>query len=160
MTDWTILLATEAVEAATESGGLFDINATLPLMAVQFLLLAAVLNQLFYKPLGKAIDDRREYIRSNQVEAKERLSKAERLAKQYEQELATARKQSQTVIANAQAEAQKIVADKMAKLQAEVQAKREQTQQELEQQKRETLQSLEQQVDQLSQQIIDKLLKV
>lgn len=160
MINWTILLAVETAEAATKSGGLFDLDATLPLMAVQFLILAFILNQIFYKPIGKAIDERGEYIRSNQAEAQERLAKAERLAQQYEHELAMARKDSQTVIAAAQAEAQKIVATKMAEAQAEVQAKREQAQQEIEQQKQETLRSLEQQVDELSQQIINKLLRV
>ena len=65
---------------------MFDFDATLPLMAVQFLLLMVVLNAIFYKPLTKAIEERGDYIRRNQVEAQERLSKAETLAKQYEQD--------------------------------------------------------------------------
>jgi len=32
------------------AGGLFDFNATLPLMALQFILLTTVLTFLFYKP--------------------------------------------------------------------------------------------------------------
>lgn len=151
----TILLAVE--EAATE-GGLFDFDATLPLMAVQFLVLAAILNQIFYKPLGTAIDSRADYIRKNRQDAKERLSKAEALAQQYEQELAETRKQSQQLIADAQAEAQKIAAGKMAEAQQEAQQIREKAAQEIEQQKQEALQGLEQQVDTLSRQILDKLL--
>jgi len=152
-----ILLAVEAV-AEEAKGGLFDLDATLPLMAVQFLLLVAILNAVFYKPLGKAIDDRDEYIRTTQADAKERLLKAENLAKQYEQELAETRRQTQTVIAAAQADAQKIAAEKVAEAQREAQAQREQAQLELDRQKQEALQSLEQQVEALSQQIIDKLL--
>ena len=108
---WTILLA---VEEAAPEGGLFDFDATLPLMAVQIIILAFVLNQIFYKPLGEAIDSRSEYISGKKLDAKERLSKAEKLAEQYEKELATTRKKSQELIANAQAEAQKIAADQMA----------------------------------------------
>lgn len=152
-----ILLAVEAV-AEEAKGGLFDLDATLPLMAVQFLLLVAILNAVFYKPLGKAIDDRDEYIRTTQADAKERLLKAENLAKQYEQELAETRRQTQAVIAAAQADAQKIAAEKVAEAQREAQAQREQAQLELDQQKQEALQSLEQQVEALSQQIMDKLL--
>lgn len=156
---WTILLAVEAAEAAAEEGGgLFDLDATLPLMAVQFLLLVAILNALLFKPLGKAIDERDNYVRTNLTDARERLSKAESLAKQYEQELAETRRQSQAVITSAQADAQKIAAQKIAEAQQEAQVQREQAQQELDRQKQEAMQTLEQQVSNLSQQILDKLL--
>lgn len=138
---------------------MFDFDATLPLMALQFLLLAVVLNVIFYKPLTKALDDRDSYIRSNNLEARERLAKAERLTKEYEQQLAEARRQSQAVVAQAQAEAEKITAEKIAQAQKEAQAQREQVAQEIEQQKQEAFRSLEQQVDALSRQILEKLLE-
>jgi F-type H+-transporting ATPase subunit b len=138
-----------AVEAAEEaSGGLFDLDATLPLMAVQFVLLAVILNALFYKPLGNAIDERDGYIRSNKVDAAERLAKAEQIAKAYQQELAETRRQSQAVIAAAQEEAQKLAAQSIAEAQQEAQAQRE----------HQAMATLEQQVDGLSRQILDKLL--
>ncbi len=137
---------------------MFDFDATLPLMAVQFLLLVAVLNAVFYKPLTKVIEERSDYIRNTQVDAQERLAKAESLAQQYEQELADTRRQSQALIASAQAEAQKIVAQKVAEAQEEARLQREQSQQELDRQKQEALQALEQQVDSLSHQILSKLL--
>ncbi|MBO3460990.1 F0F1 ATP synthase subunit B' [Aetokthonos hydrillicola Thurmond2011] len=155
MTHWITLLA---VEEVAKEGGLFDLDATLPLMAIQFLLLALILNAVFYKPLGKAIDDRNEFVRNNQLQAQERLSKAEKLAQQYEQELAAARRQAQTVIADAQAQAQKVAAEKIAEAQKEAQAQREQTSREIEQQKQQALASLEQEVDALSRQILEKLL--
>lgn len=158
MTHWTILLAVEAAETAAKEGGLFDFDATLPLMALQFILLVVVLNAVFYKPLGKAIDDRDEFIRKNLLEAQERLAKTKNLTKQYEQELGETRRKSQATIAAAQADAQKIAAQKMAQAQAEAQAQREQAQTEIEKQKAEAFSSLEQQVDSLSRQILEKLL--
>lgn len=158
MTHWTILLAVETAQTVAKEGGLFDFDATLPLMAVQFLLLVVVLNAVFYKPLTKAIDERAEYIRTNFLQARERLDKAQKLAKQYEQELGETRRKAQTTIAAAQADAQKVAAQKLAEAQAEAQAQREQAQQEIEQQKAEALVSLEQQVDALSRQILEKLL--
>lgn len=137
---------------------MFDFDATMPLMAVQFLVLVAILNAVFYKPLTKAIEDRSDYIRRNQVEAQERLSKAENLAKQYETELAETRKQSQATIAEAQAEAQKVVAAKVAEAQEQARLQREQAQRELDQQKQEAMSALEQEVDSLSRQILGKLL--
>ena len=152
------MLAVETAEAAAKEGGLFDFDATLPVMAVQFLILVVVLNAVFYKPLGKVIDDRAEYIRTNLLEAKERLSKAERLAKQYEQELGETRRKSQATIAAAQADAQKIAASKIAEAQQEAQGQREQAAQEIEAQKQAVMQTLEQEVDALSRQILEKLL--
>jgi F-type H+-transporting ATPase subunit b len=137
---------------------MFDFDATLPFMALQFLLLAALLNAIFYKPLTKALDERDNYIRTNKVEARERLDKAERLAKQYQQQLAEARRQSQTIVASAQTEAQKIAAEKITEAQKEAQSQREQAAREIDQQKQEALRSLEQQVDALSRQILEKLL--
>lgn len=137
---------------------MFDFDATLPVMAVQFLLLAAVLNAVFYKPLSKAIDERSEYIRTNEVEARERLAKAEQLAKQYEEQLAVARREAQGVIAAAQEDAKKIAAQKNSEALAEVQARLDQTRKEIDEQKQAAMSSLEQQVDGLSRQILEKLL--
>lgn len=152
------MLAVETAEAAAKEGGLFDFDATLPLMAVQFLLLVVVLNALFYKPLGKAIDERAEYIRTNIVQAKERIEKAQRLAKQYEQELGDTRRKAQATIVAAQTDAQKIGASKIAEAQQEAQAEREKAAQEIESQKQAAMQDLEKQVDGLSRQILEKLL--
>jgi F-type H+-transporting ATPase subunit b len=155
MTHWITLLA---VEEVAKEGGLFDLDATLPLMAIQFLVLALVLNTTLYKPLGNAIDGRNNYVRKNQLEAQERLSKTEKLAEQYEQELAGARRQAQKIIADAQAEAQKIAAEKIAAAQKEAQAEKEKAASEIEQQKQAAFASLDQQVDSLSRQILEKLL--
>jgi F-type H+-transporting ATPase subunit b len=155
MTHWITLLA---VEKVAKEGGLFDLDATLPLMAIQFLLLALILNATFYKPLGKAIDERNDFVRDNQLDAQARLEKAQRLAEQYEGELAGARRQSQAAIADAQTEANKIAASKIADAQAEAQAQREQAAKEIEISKQQALTSLEGEVDSLSRQILEKLL--
>ncbi len=138
---------------------MFDFDATLPLMALQFLLLAALLNVIFYKPITKVLDDRTNYIRTNKTDAREFLAKAEQLAAQYKQQLTEARKQAQSVITTAQGEAQLIADQKIAEAQKEAQSQREQAQQEINQQKQEAMSSLEQQVEALSRQIINKLLE-
>jgi F-type H+-transporting ATPase subunit b len=139
---------------------MFDFDATLPMMAVQFLLLVVILNAVFFKPLTKSLDDRSSYILTNDASAKDRLSKTQAIAEQYERELADARRQYQAIIAEAQSEAQKLAAQSIAQAQQEAQAQREQAQKELEQQKQEAFSSLEQQVHVLSGQIIGKLLGV
>jgi F-type H+-transporting ATPase subunit b len=136
----------------------FDFDATLPFMALQFLVLMVVLNAVFYKPLTKVLDERDAYIRNTQVSATERLAKAQKLAQDYEQKLGETRKQSQAVITAAQADAQKIASAKVAEAQKEAQVARETAGKEIEQQKQEAMRSLEQEVDSLSRQILEKLL--
>ena len=154
---WTLLLATAAVEEA-EKGKLFDFDATLPLMAIQFVILVAVLNKLFYTPLGKVLDDRAEFVRGGLGGAKARLTEAEELTKQYERELAETRREAQAVIATAKAEASKIAAGQIAETQQAAQVQREQAQQEIDRQKQSAFAALEPQVDELSRQILTKLL--
>lgn len=156
MTNWMILLAAEAVET-TKEGGLFDFDATLPLMAVQFLVLVALLNVLFYKPLTRVLDERDDYVRKNLNEAKENAKKSEELAQKFEEQLKDARRESQEIIAQAQAEAQEEASKNIAQAQQEVQAQREKATAEIEAQKKEALQSLESQVDTLSHQVLEKL---
>ena len=157
MTYWNIFLAAADVAAEAE-GGLFDINATLPLMALQFLILMAVLNALLYKPLGQAIDERTDFVRSNLKDAREIKEKTESLAAQYENELREVRRESQAIIAAAKAEAEKISNAKIQEAQQEVAADKQKAADEIEAQKVEAMKSLEQQVDTLSNQILEKLL--
>ena len=157
MTNWIFFLATEAAETVKE-GGLFDIDATLPLMAVQFLILAAILNAFLYKPLGNAIDERADYVRNQLAQAKEQKEKSLNLALQYERELKEVRRESQEIIAAAQTEAKKTVSDKVQAAQRLVIAERQKAAKEIEAEKAEALKSLQQQVDALSSQIIGKIM--
>jgi F-type H+-transporting ATPase subunit b len=137
---------------------MFDFDATLPLMAVQFLLLMVLLNAILFKPLTKVIEDRADLIRSSQTGAKEGIDQINAITAQYEKELADSRRQYQDIIAKAQAEAQKIAGDQVASAQAEAVAQREKAQNELAQQKSAAMASLESQVGALSQEILNKLL--
>ena len=82
-----ILLAEES-----ERGGLFDIGATLPLVAIQFLLLMFILNLILYNPLFTLMNQRNEYVLDNLSKASEMLRKATELTTQYEGELAETKK--------------------------------------------------------------------
>ena len=83
-------------------GGLFDINATLPLIAIQFILLVILLNIILYKPLLTIIEERKEYILTNLGKASEILLEANTLTAQYEKELSNIRKEAQLEITNSQ----------------------------------------------------------
>ena len=145
--------------AMTEgAGGLFDFNATLPLMAIQFILLTVVLTFLFYKPVSKVIDERETYINGNLTTASEKLIKADELYKEYDEQLKTARVDAQAIIAQSEKEAKDVVAAEINQARLDAAKLIEQTNKELEAQKSLALQQLETQVDELSQLIKEKLL--
>jgi len=99
MINFSILISSSEVSGP---GGLFDINATLPLVAIQFLLLMVVLNVILYNPLLTVIEERKEYILTNLSEASKILAEANKLTTQYEQELDDVRKQAQLEITKSQ----------------------------------------------------------
>ena len=99
MINLSILISSSEVSGP---GGLFDINATLPLVAIQFLLLMVLLNVILYNPLLTIIEERKEYILTNLSKASEILVSANKLTTQYEQELDSVRKEAQLEITNSQ----------------------------------------------------------
>jgi len=76
-------------------GGLFDFDATLPLVAIQFLLLMVILNIVLYSPLLGIIFEREEFILTNLATASYTLAQANKLTAQNEQDLARVQKQGQ-----------------------------------------------------------------
>jgi F-type H+-transporting ATPase subunit b len=145
--------------AMTEgAGGLFDFNATLPLMAIQFILLSVVLTFIFFKPVSKVIDERESYINGNLTAASEKLITADALYNQYDEQLKTARVDAQAIIAKSEKEAKDVVASEINEARNDAANLIERTNRELETQKSLALQQLETQVDELSQLIKEKLL--
>ena len=150
--------ATQMLVMTEGAGGLFDFNATLPLMALQFILLTVVLTFIFYKPVSKVIDEREAYINGNLTTASEKLIKADELYKEYEVQLKTAKTEAQLIVAESEKEAKQIVADEINQARKDATRLIEQTNRELETQKQLALQQLESQIDELSLQIKEKLL--
>ena len=150
--------ATQMLAMTEGAGGLFDFNATLPLMAIQFVLLMVVLTFIFYKPVSKVLEDRELYISGNLSQASEKLVKADELYKQYDEQLKTAKVSAQATIAKAEKEAKDSVALEIGQARTDAAKLIERTNKELEAQKSLALQKLETQVDELSQLIKEKLL--
>jgi F-type H+-transporting ATPase subunit b len=140
------------------AGGLFDFNATLPLMALQFVLLTTILTFIFYKPVGKILEDREALISGNLATASERLIKADELYQQYDQRLKEARSSAQSIILESEKEAKEIVALEIDQARKDAASLINKTNNELEAQKTLALEKLETQVDELSDLIKEKLL--
>ena len=156
MTNSLFSLALQAVSTESE-GGLFDFNATLPLMAIQILLLMVILNTLFYKPIGQVLDERDEYIRKQLTQASDILMRAEEMTKQYETDLSQERRDSQSIVASAQKAAQEIVTLEIKQAQKDTEQLVAEATNQLNSQKEKALKALEEQVSTLSEQIKNKL---
>ena len=153
-----ILSVKEEIDLA-EQGGLFDFNATLPLMMLQFLLLMSILNIIFYKPVTYILDERAEYIRNSLTTASAYLVKANELTEKYEKALAESRRQAQEIIRGSQKEAQLIVSVNIKKAQQEAEKLVNEASIQLNLQKEQVLKTLEDKIETLSDQIKAKLLK-
>ena len=145
-------------EAAVPEGGLFDLDATLPLMAVQVVLLAFLLNSLFFRPVGKVVEDREGYISTSRADAKQKLEQIKRLEADLQDQLRGARQAAQSAIVEAESEVDALYREALAEAEAEANRTREQARREIESQRDAAQASLMSQVDQLSSQIIQRLM--
>nr|YP_009873578.1 ATP synthase CF0 beta' subunit [Isochrysis galbana]QKW88461.1 ATP synthase CF0 beta' subunit [Isochrysis galbana] len=153
-----IMSVTKTVTLSEAAGGLFDFNATLPLEALQFILLTVLLTFIFYKPIGQLLEERETFISGNLTQASEKLLKADELCQQYEQQLKEAKTGAQEIIVQAEREAKEIVAQEINQARADAASLIDQTNKELEAEKKIALQQLESQIDELSDLIKEKVL--
>jgi F-type H+-transporting ATPase subunit b len=140
------------------AGGLFDFNATLPIMALQFIALTTILTFVYYKTVGTLLEERETLISNNLTNASERLLKADELYQQYDEQLKDARNKAQGIIQAAETEAKEIVASEIAQARKDAASLIDKTNRDLEAQKNLALEKLETQVDELSDLIKEKLL--
>ncbi|MFN9637597.1 MAG: F0F1 ATP synthase subunit B' [Synechococcaceae cyanobacterium] len=153
MTSWLLL-----AEAGAPEGGLFDLDAPLPLMALQVVILTFILNALFFRPVGKAVEDREGYINTSRAQAKQQLAQAERLEADLRDQLKDARQQAQKVVTEAEQESDRLFREALALAQAESIASREQARREIDAQRSAAMDQLKGDANRLADQIVDRLL--
>jgi F-type H+-transporting ATPase subunit b len=153
MTSWLLL-----AEAGAQEGGLFDLDATLPLMAVQVVLLTLILNALFFRPVGRAVEEREGFIATSRADAKQKLAQAQRLEADLTEQLKEARQQAQQLIVEAEQEVDKLYREALAAAQADANATREKARRDIEVQRDQALAALGAESDRLGALIVDRLL--
>lgn len=153
MTSWLLL-----AEAGVPEGGLFDLDATLPLMAVQVVLLTFILNSLFFRPVGRAVEERESFISTSRADAKQKLAQAERLEADLKEQLKDARQQSQKLILEAEQEMDRLYRDALAAATADANASREQARREIDSQRDQAMARLNKDADKLGDLIVTRLL--
>tara|TARA_Y100001968_G_scaffold263213_1_gene251745 strand:- start:378 stop:839 length:462 start_codon:yes stop_codon:yes gene_type:complete len=142
---------------ATE-GGLFDFDATLPLMAVQVVLLTFVLNSLFFKPVGRVVEEREDYVITSRANAKQKLAEAKKLENDLRNQLKEARQAAQKVINDAEQDSDKLYREALALATSEANASREEARREIDAQRETALNQLKTDADKLGDLIVERLL--
>jgi len=139
-------------------GGLFDFDATLPLMAAQVVLLTYILNTLFFKPVGKVVEEREDYVLTSRAEAKKKLAEVEKLETDLKNQLKGARQAAQKVIAEAEDDSDKLYKEALSLANSEANASREKVRREIDSQRESALNQLKSDADKLGDLIVQKLL--
>jgi F-type H+-transporting ATPase subunit b len=136
-----------------------SINYTLIAQIVNFIILLWVLAKFAYKPLLKAMDDRRNKIVKDMDSAEHARKDAEALKQEYAEQLKNARKEANEIIAKANAEAQKLHDEAVQQAQTERDEILQSGRDRVEAEKRKALLDVREQVIALSTEIAGRVLE-
>jgi len=111
-----------AVEGGEEASGIQLLLPALPELVwglISFAILAAVLWRFVFPALGRVLDERAAKIQGQIEDADEQRRQAERLRRQYEEQLAGSRDQAAQIVEEARRDAERLRADTVARAEAE-----------------------------------------
>nr|YP_009182359.1 ATP synthase CF0 B' chain subunit II [Costaria costata]YP_010206455.1 AtpG [Alaria crispa]YP_010206596.1 AtpG [Alaria marginata]YP_010206737.1 AtpG [Alaria esculenta]YP_010206878.1 AtpG [Alaria crassifolia]YP_010207019.1 AtpG [Alaria praelonga]YP_011006084.1 ATP synthase CF0, subunit B' [Dictyoneurum californicum]QWK42499.1 CF0 subunit II [Lessoniopsis littoralis]UAX21898.1 AtpG [Alaria sp. PI001]UAX22039.1 AtpG [Alaria sp. PI20]UAX22462.1 AtpG [Alaria sp. TTB000023]UAX22603.1 AtpG [A len=141
-----------------KTGGLFDFDGTLPIIALQFVIFMFILNFILYTPLLDTIDERNLYIKKSLDEATSVLTKSNQLNVKYEAKTSKARKAAKLDLLTYQKLYKDILEEKMKSSQLFIDKFLIETTENFENNKDSILTSFDNEIDSLSSQIMTKLL--
>jgi len=140
------------------AGGLFDFDATLPLMAVQVVILTFILNSLFFKPVGKVVEEREGYVNTSRAEAKRKIAEVQKLESDLKNQLKEARIAAQKVIIEAEQDSENLYKEALSLATSEANSSREDARREIDSQRDKALNQLKSESDSLGNLIVERLL--
>ena len=127
-------------------------------MAVQVVLLTFILNALFFKPVGRVVEEREDYVNTSRSEAKKKIAEVERLETELKDQLKDARLAAQKVILEAEQDSENLYKEALALATSEANASREKARREIDSQRDEALNQLKCEADNLGDLIVERLL--
>lgn len=77
-----------------------EINATILVSAISFLVFIFIMNKILYKPVLDIMEKRQNYIDSNKSDADEQNKKAEALLKDKDEKVSAAQRKSRDIVAS------------------------------------------------------------
>lgn len=135
-----------------------DLNGTLLIQIVNFLILVLILGHFAYKPMLKVLDDRKNRIQNDLDSAASAKTDAEKLKIEYEEQLRDAQVKAQEVIGKAVKEAQTQAQAQLDAVRAEISKEKEAASKQIAQERQEALEELKGQVAALSCEIAARLI--
>jgi len=153
-----LALPAVAEEAAKEPGKLFDFDVTLPIMAVQFLLLMKFLESSWFNPVGKVLDERDENLRNILSGVQDNSTDVKKYEDEASKLVSDARQEAANMITDAKKSAEAEGTASLDALKAKLDAQYNAAAAKLEQEESEARASLEPEIEKLAKQIVDKVL--
>lgn len=127
-------------------------------MAVQVVLLTFILNALFFRPVGRVVEEREGYITTSRAEAKQKLAQVERLEADLAAQLKEARLATQKLIQDAEQDCDRLYREALAAATADANASREQARREIDAERETAFKQLQGDAEKLGDLIVDRLL--
>jgi len=127
-------------------------------MAVQVVLLTFILNALFFKPVGRVVEEREDYVNTSRSEAKKKIAEVELLEAELKDQLKEARLAAQKVILEAEEDSDNLYKEALALATADANASREKARREIDSQRNDALNQLKSEADNLGGLIVERLL--
>ena len=134
-----------------------DINGTLLIQIVNFLIFVAILGHFCYKPVIKVLDERKQHIKNDLDSAANNRADAEKLKESYEAQLRDAVR-AQEIVDKAVKEAKVQAQAQIDEAHAAIQKSKDQATQQIERERKDALEDLKAQVADLSCEIAAKII--
>jgi F-type H+-transporting ATPase subunit b len=144
--------------ATEKTGGLFDLDATLPAVALQFLALMFILNSVLYTPLLDIMAERKNYVSTLTSDSSIILEKVNILSTSYKNELEKIKKEAKAEISNSQKLYKEVLEIETQTSKKQIDEFLDKTTENFNIRKNQVIASLEKEVDTLSTQITSKIL--
>merc|ERR1719217_351835 len=147
-----------AAPSFAEAGKIFDFNATLPIMAGQFLLLMVFLEKTWFTPVGEVLDKRDAEIREKLGAVKDNTGDVEKFAIEAAEILKAARQETSAMINEKKAAKTAELDEVYAAAKAKVTAETDSAIAVLEKESEAMLTQLDAQVDKISTEVLARVL--
>ena len=135
-----------------------DLNVTLVLQILNFIVLVLILAKYAYKPLLETMEERKRRIENDLVNAEQARAEATSMKAEYAAQLQEARKEAQAIIETAKQQAEAESQAQIKELRAQLVKEKELARQEIEREREKAMQQIRAEVVNLSVEVAAKLI--
>ena len=137
---------------------LLEINFTLVLFAISFLIFIYLLNLTLYKPVGEVIEERKNLIDGECQKAKDLTTRANEMLENYKNQIKSVKQLAQNIIQKVVNEAQETKNKKISLVISELNKEKEEALKQLQEEEKNAIKKLEGEIKMLTDLITSKIL--